>query len=254
MKKAVKYIVLSVSCIATFLVLLLMTLLLVDSKNLTNPATLILPMISFLVLIAGFIMITIWGFKFSNDKNHKQFLIIALCIFVASVLLFAVSKATNSAMKEAAITSVQVENGYINVSVEEFKDKFNEQLDSGYNKIQFFDMLEKSGSSYHYYKLSKDITIALLATPDGSMLKGATLSLDTEDINGATDLLWYYCAKLTYAFSPNLTNDEMMNIASKLNLASPLPGDNDIFLDGGLIYTKQFENGRLQFSILASDK
>ena len=122
MKKAVKYIVLSVSCIATFFVLLLMTLLLVDSKNLTNPTTLILPVVSFSVLIVGFIMITIWGFKFSDEKNHKQFLIIALCIFVASALLFAVSKATNSAMKESAAEK----NLYFDVTEKQLLNEMNE--------------------------------------------------------------------------------------------------------------------------------
>lgn len=88
MKNAIKYLVLSISCVICFVALVLMVGLLCDIKDLSHPTTLILPMISFTLLIGGFVMLTIWAFKFSNNKDHKTILIISLSVFLASVVVF----------------------------------------------------------------------------------------------------------------------------------------------------------------------
>ena len=88
MKNAVKYLVLGVSCVICFVMLVLMVALLLDIGSLTYPATLILPMISYTLFIGGFILLTVWAFKFSSDKPHKTFLIISLSVFLVSTLVF----------------------------------------------------------------------------------------------------------------------------------------------------------------------
>lgn len=100
MKNAVKYLVLSISCVVCFVVLVLMVGLLCDIKDLSHPTTLILPMISFALLIGGFVMLTIWAFKFSNHKTHIKFLIISLSVFLASAVVFISANIVNPIISE----------------------------------------------------------------------------------------------------------------------------------------------------------
>ena len=100
MKNAIKYLVLSISCVICFVVLVLMVALLLDIESLSYPATLILPMISYALFIGGFVMLTIWAFKFSNNKAHKTFLIISLSVFLASAVVFLSAKIVNPIISE----------------------------------------------------------------------------------------------------------------------------------------------------------
>ncbi len=107
MKNAVKYLVLGISCVVCFVVLFLMVALLLDIGNLSYPTTLILPMISYGVFIGGFVMLTIWAFKFSNNKEHKTFLIISLSVFLVSAVVFITAQIVNPIIvetKQSALT------------------------------------------------------------------------------------------------------------------------------------------------------
>ena len=116
MKNAIKYLVLSISCVICFVVLVLMVALLLDISSLSYPATLILPMISYALFIGGFVMLTIWAFKFSNNKEHKTFLIISLVVFLVSVVVFLSAKIVNP------IISEEHETECFDVTVTEFAD------------------------------------------------------------------------------------------------------------------------------------
>lgn len=95
MKNAIKYLVLGISCVICFVVLVLMVALLGDIGNLSYPATLILPMLSYSMLIGGLVVLTIWAFKFSNNKAHKTFLIISISLLIASTLFYVSAKIVN---------------------------------------------------------------------------------------------------------------------------------------------------------------
>lgn len=104
MKNAVKYLVLSISCIICFVVSVVEVVLLLDMKNLSCPETLIVPSISYVLLIIGLIMLTVWAFKFSNNKQHKMFLIISLCLLISSVVVFQLGRIVNAKMTESLKT------------------------------------------------------------------------------------------------------------------------------------------------------
>lgn len=100
MKNAIKYLVLGASSIICFVMLVLMVALLLDIGSLSYPATLILPMISYALFIGGFVMLTVWAFKFSSNKEHKNFLIISLAVFLASAVVFLSAKIINPIISE----------------------------------------------------------------------------------------------------------------------------------------------------------
>ncbi len=101
MKNAVKYLVLSISCVICFVLSVIEVALLLDMKNLSYPATLIVPTISYVIFIAGLVMLTVWAFKFSNNQQHKLILIISLGLLVASIVVFMLGKIVNAKITEA---------------------------------------------------------------------------------------------------------------------------------------------------------
>lgn len=144
MKNAVKYLVLSISCVICFVVLVLMVALLCDIGNLSYPATLILPMISYALFIGGFVILTIWAFKFSSNKEHKTFLIISLSVFLASAVVFLSAKIVNP------IISQQSKTECFDFTNTEFITLLNEKYDIGLNSVTVIDSKEKGSKIATY--------------------------------------------------------------------------------------------------------
>lgn len=125
MKNAVKYIVLSISSVICFVLLFIMAALLLDIGSLSYPATLILPMISAAVFISGFVMLTIWAFKFSNNKDHKNYLIISLSVFLLSVGVFVAARIVNPIISEG--NTEEEQTTYFDFTVTEFVDVLGDE-------------------------------------------------------------------------------------------------------------------------------
>lgn len=148
MKNAIKYLVLGISCVVCFVVLVLMVALLCDIGSLAYPATLILPMISYALFIGGFVMFTIWAFKFSNNKEHKTFLIISLAVFLASVIVFLSAKIVNP------IISAEPETEYFDFTKAEFANEF-EMCSIGLTPLDVIDA-EKTNEKIAVYTSKND--------------------------------------------------------------------------------------------------
>lgn len=134
MKKAVKYLVLSISSVICFVVLFFMAALLLDIGSLSYPATLILPLISAAVFISGMVVLTIWAFRFSNNKSHIKFLIISLSVFLLSAGVFVAARIVNPIISEG--NTEEEQTTYFDFTVTEFVDTL---WDEGFIHLSYFD-------------------------------------------------------------------------------------------------------------------
>lgn len=125
MKKAVKYLVLSISSVICFVVLFFMAALLLDIGSLSYPATLILPLISAAVFISGLVVLTIWAFRFSNNKSHIKFLIISLSVFLLSAGVFVAARIVNPIISEG--NTEEEQPTYFEFTVTEFVDTLGDE-------------------------------------------------------------------------------------------------------------------------------
>ena len=139
---------------------------------------------------------------------------ILVVLFLISVLLVSGCSPQN----------VEVKNGFINLSVNELEKSFNSQLSADYAKARFEKQFADSELSCYSCDLGNGIEFSVLATPDAKMIESADLSFDMNADSASAHNLGYYYAKLIYAVAPDITSDEIIDIAAKIKMDSPAPG------------------------------
>lgn len=96
MKNWIKYLVLSVSSIFSFIFLFLLIGLAIGADGLSNPATLSIPFLAMITSIVALILFTVWCFKYSNKNKYKALGFTALTFGIIGVLCFFLSPVVNS--------------------------------------------------------------------------------------------------------------------------------------------------------------
>ncbi len=251
MKKAVKYIVLSISCVACAFIVFIMAGLLLDIGNLLNPLTLLVPMLAFMVLLASFILFTVWGFKFSNNKPHVTPFVVAISLFAGSFLLFAIGNVVNNAMEHTAAKPIEVKNGLIDISVEEFKTSFNNHIGDAYKTIDSFEELIDDESAFYACELEDGVSFAIRATPDSKMIQGIILTLDMENDNKNSTAMGYYWSKLIYTLMPNISKNEILDMSEDLDMENPYPGDKDFTEKNDMLFGNTVSTEMITLSVFA---
>lgn len=163
--------------------------------------------------------------------------------FIATILATVISVATFTGCGSADTKEIiEVKNGFLDISVEEFEKDFNAQLDGEYITAQLQKGVADDKYSYYSCNLEKGIQLSLLATPDATMLYTADLSCDLLAEDDAASNLGYYYAKLMYTVAPDITSDEIKSIADELDMSLPVPGDNNVTMRNNLIYSLNVED------------
>lgn len=108
MKEAVKYIGLAIGSVLSFIAAFLAISLLIDEKLLQMPLLLILPVLSLIMFIITFVLLIVWGFKFSNNKPHKKILLATGITLIVSILVFLASSIVNPILNRVVYDPVSV--------------------------------------------------------------------------------------------------------------------------------------------------
>ncbi len=247
MRKAVKYVVLGVSCVVCALVLYVMFALLAGIGELSNPLSLMLPILAFCALIVGCILLTIWAFKFSDDKEHKKALLLAVIVLFSGILLFPVSSIVNGIMRGDDVNYENVVVGhdaYMHISVDSFVKTFNSKIDSGYNTLPEMKYYEKGKNLCHSCNLTDNIAFELLSNKKQTKVVNASVALNLDSYTDTdAQMLGYYYSKLIYTVMPEITDSELLDIVASLKLTEIA---SDFVPVGDISYYKQIEDGKLK--------
>lgn len=155
---------------------------------------------------------------------------------------------------ESEPESIEIKNGFLDLSVEDFESNLNKKLGEDY----FLAYLEQGYTddeySYHYCSLGDGIQLSVLAAPDSTMIYAVDLSLDMYKHSEAAENLGYYYSKVMYTVAPDITGDEIMNIAEELDIGSPFPGDTALTIRNGIIYAMEVsDNFVIRLTALVSN-
>ena len=88
MKNAVKYIVLSIASMVCMLVVLVITGLIVGVHPMASPAYMFVPTLGHIALFAAMVLFTVWSFRFSDGKPHRNMLILSVCTLALSLTCY----------------------------------------------------------------------------------------------------------------------------------------------------------------------
>lgn len=149
--------------------------------------------------------------------------------------------------------TIEVKNGFIDISVEEFESNFNAQLSDEYTKAHLKKGLADDEYSYYLCNLGTGIKLSVLATPDETMIYTADLSLDMNKADEGAKNNGYYFAKLIYTVAPDITGDEIINISEEINMSSPFPGETHSTMRNNIIYSQSVDDAGtvLHLSVIA---
>lgn len=173
--------------------------------------------------------------------------------FIATILVTVISVATFTGCGSADTKEIiEVKNGFLDISVEDFEKDFNAQLDSEYIKAHLQKGVADDKYSYYSCNLENGIQLALLAAPDATMIYTADLSCYLLAEDDAASNLGYYYAKLMYTVAPDITSDEINVIADELDMSLPLPGANNVTSRDDLIYSLKVDDDlNIHLSVVA---
>lgn len=149
---------------------------------------------------------------------------------------------------------VEVKNGYLDLSVEEFENNFNAQLSKEYFRADLQKGFADEDHAYYSCALEKGIDFSILSTPDASMIYSANLSLDVNDGGASAENIGYYFAKLIYTVAPDITKDEIYSIIDELDMAAPMPGDINASERNNIIFglSVDSDGSKIHYSAIAT--
>lgn len=131
---------------------------------------------------------------------------------------------------------VEVKNGYWDLSVEEFENNFNAQLSKEYFRADLQKGFADEDSAYYSCDLETGIDLSLSSTTDATMISYVDLSFDVNEDNADASTWGYYFAKLIYTVAPDITDDEISDLITGLDMENPMPGDIDTFSRNNVIF------------------
>lgn len=148
--------------------------------------------------------------------------------------------------------TIEVKNGFIDISVDELQTNFNSQVSDEYTKAVLQKGVADDRYSYHFCSLGKDIVFSVLATPDSTMVYAADLLLDINASEEASGNLGYYFTKLVYTIAPDITANEMDNVLEVFDLTSYQQGVSNIKTRNNILFALKIEEDGLRLSIVAN--
>lgn len=156
----------------------------------------------------------------------KIFALALACLFVL----------VSGCSSEVSAEIVEVKNGYLDLSVEEFENNFNAQLSKEYFRADLQKGFADEDHAYYSCDLETGIDLSLFSTTDASMISYADLSIDVNEENADASAWGYYFAKLIYTVAPDITKDEISTLITELDMENPLPGDIDTYERNKIIF------------------
>ncbi len=156
----------------------------------------------------------------------KIFALVLACVFVF----------VSGCGKDVSAETVEVKNGYLDLSVEEFETNFNAQLSKEYFRAYLQKGFVDEDHAYYSCDLETGIDLAISSTTDASMISYVNLSIDVNEENADASAFGYYSAKVVYTVAPDITKDEMYIMFEELDMEAPMPGDIETYSRENIIF------------------
>lgn len=223
MKKAAKYIVLVISAIVCMWMLILAAGFIVGIDELSYPLTAVLPVVSFVVSIVGFVFLAFWGFQFSNSMPHKKWLIIAVSIILASAIIFGLAKIVNPVISKTTTEAVET----FDFTHTELVNLLSEN--SGIDlELSFLNADEEQGKKTAFYTFetyndTAETKTHYTITYDAATNKVTCINFNVAksfmgDLTSARTRYYYHIMAVVDILYPNMNTDEIFDTIKEANI------------------------------------
>lgn len=244
-----KYSLVAVSVVGIIISLILLISFLSGINELNYPKTLIGPCIGILFFISGFVVLMMQCLSKKSQEKSKTLVIANIVLFIFAITAIAITPIINGGITGAQEV-IKAESGYFLISLDDFKDRFNQELDGKYNKIQAYAKIDdKKGKDEKgcFATLTDGIEVFLLTDSSESKISFMNLNYDMDKGKDDAEVFGYYIAKLIFAVNGNtLSKEEVSSIIDNLDFSNVLENMQYTFKD--IMYYKQIDD-KIRFVI-----